>query len=326
VDGVNEAQANGFLGARFGGAASAVAAIGEGEWSRAYRFERAGNPYVIRFSATDEDFAKDRVAARYASRDLPIPRVVEMGEAFGGFYAISERAPGGYLDVLDGAQMRAVLPSLLAALDAARRIDLSATAGYGGWGADGTAPHLTWRAALLDVAHDRPTDRTPGWRRRLAASPTGSGPFDEAFAQLQALIDACPEERIHSDLLHFNVLVSGARISAVIDWGCAMYGDFLYDLAWCLYWQPWYPAWRTIDFRRAAADHYGSIGLQVPNMEERLRCYQVHIGLGAQAWDAFKGNWKQLELTARRTLQVAVLAAGSAPALDEPAQRTRSTR
>ena len=45
---------------------------------------------------------------------------------------------------------------------------------------------------------------------------------------------------IHSDLLNYNVLVADGRISAVIDWGCAMYGDFLYDLAWFEFWAPWY--------------------------------------------------------------------------------------
>jgi len=29
-----------------------------------------------------------------------------------------------------------------------------------------------------------------------------------------------------------RLLVDGGRISTVVDWQCAMYGDFLYDLAW----------------------------------------------------------------------------------------------
>ncbi|MBI2939030.1 MAG: phosphotransferase [Chloroflexi bacterium] len=299
-----------FLVARFGREVSAVSMIGQGEWSTAYAFrwpgERRGD-YVIRFGAFPEDFAKDRLAARYRSRDLPIPQILEIGEAFDGSYAISARAFGDYLDALDLAQMRRVLPSLFAALDAARLVDLSASAGYGGWGADGTAPHPTWRAALLDVSEDRPTSRTHGWGERLAASPTGAGPFKEAFGYVQALVDSCPEERhlIHSDLLNRNVLVAGDRLTAVLDWGCSLYGDFLYDLAWLSFWSPWYPAWQGIDFRREAARHYESIGLDVPHFEERLRCYQVHIGLLAQAYNAFRGRWAELDATARRTLDVA---------------------
>ena len=61
----------------------------------------------------------------------------------------------------------------------------------------------------------------------------GIRPFEEAYEYLQALADCVPKERhlIHSDLLHYNVLVKADRITGVLDWGCGMYGDFLYDLA-----------------------------------------------------------------------------------------------
>lgn len=305
--GVNDAEAAAFLAARFGRDVSAVSSVGQGEWSRAFAFSRAGSHYIVRFSALQEDFAKDRLAAGYGSPALPIPPVIEVGEAPGGFYAISERAYGDVLDALNHARMWALLPALFAALDAARRIDLSVTRGYGLWGAGGTAPHPTWRAALLDVANDRPADRTHGWRERLAASPTGFGPFEEGLGYLRALVEACPEERhlIHGDLLNANVLVRGDRITAVLDWGCSMYGDFLYDLAWFCFWSPWYPAWQDVDLRHEAARHYEATGLHVPDLERRLRCYQVHIGLAAQAYNAFRGRWAELDATARRTLEVA---------------------
>ena len=203
--------------------------------------------------------------------------------------------------------MRALLPSLFAALDTTRLADLSGTTGYGAWDADGTAPYPSWRAALLDVANDRPTDRIHGWRERLEASPVGAGPFEEAYRHLLALAARIPEERhlIHSDLLHYNVLVQGDRITGVLDWGCGLYGDFLYDLAWLCFWQPWYPAWKGIDFQAEAARHYASIGLDVPRFEERLRCCQIHIGLAGQAYQAYAGEWKDLQATAQRTLDVA---------------------
>jgi hygromycin-B 4-O-kinase len=304
---IDEVRVEAFLATRSGGDVSAVAQLAAGVWSKAFAFRRAGRDYVIRFGAYGEDFSKDRLAARYASPALPIPRVLELGEAFGGHYAISERVFGDYIDDVDEKQMRALLPSLFAALDAARLADLSGTTGYGGWNAEGAAPYPSWRAVLLDVASDRPTDRTHGWRDRLAASPVGVGPFEEAYKRLQALAVRVPEERhlIHSDLLHYNVLVEADRITGVLDWGCGLCGDFVYDLAWLCFWQPWYPAWRRIDFRAEALRHYASIGLDVPRFEERLRCCQIHIGLAGQAYMAYAGNWTDLEDTARHTLDVA---------------------
>jgi hygromycin-B 4-O-kinase len=71
-------RAEAFLAARFGSDSFDVVPLGKGVWSRAFAFRRMGEDYVIRFAAHFEDFAKDRIAARYASPALPIPRVVQL--------------------------------------------------------------------------------------------------------------------------------------------------------------------------------------------------------------------------------------------------------
>lgn len=67
--------------------------------------------------------------------------------------------------------------------------------------------------------------RVSDWREPMAASETGIETFDAALAQLHRLLPAIPETRylVHSDLLNFNVLVADNRISAVLDWGCALW-------------------------------------------------------------------------------------------------------
>ena len=140
----------------------------------------------------------------------------------------------------------------------------------------------SWQAALLDVvAASRPTDRNVGWRERLVASQTGAEPFDRRSSDSRTVVPGLPEARhlIHSDLLHYNVLVQDDRITAVLDWGCGMYGDFLFDVAWLCFWAPWFPAWKGIDFRAEALRHYAAIGLDVPGFDERLLAYELYIGL-----------------------------------------------
>jgi hygromycin-B 4-O-kinase len=300
-------QVQAFLASHFGAEVTDVNSIGHGEWSRAFAFRQGGADYILRLSASDEDFAKDRVAARYATPALPIPAVLDMGRAQGGFYAISERACGGYLDDLNEADCRHTLPSLFAAMDAARTSDISDTSGYGEWGADARGAFPSWRLTLLDVESDRPTDRVRGWRERLATSPTALDAFERGMRSLRRLVEACPEERnlVHSDLLNFNVLVADNRITGVIDWGCAMYGDFVYDVAWLSFWSRWYPQWQGIDFAAEASRHYAAIGLHVPDFNERLACYELHIALRHLAYWAFKGRWANLEILAQQTLELA---------------------
>lgn len=305
-DGPEEVAA--FLGERGWHGVRAVKRISYGEWSRAYSFRSDGQRYVVRFSTLDDDFRKDQFATRWASPTLPIPHVVEFCRAFEGFYAITEQVDGDYLDTLDAEHMRALLPSLFQTMDAVRAADLSGTQGFGLWNASGNAPFATWREALLEVSSDPRGSRVVGWRPRLEASPTGTQPFDRAFAWLTSIVDRMPNGRhlIHSDLLNYNVLTEGHRVSAVLDWGSAMYGDWVFDLAWLTFWQPWYPLWAHIDFVGEALHYFESIGLAVPGLEERLRCYEVVIGLDNQTYCAFKGaeRWEQLETVARRTLSL----------------------
>jgi hygromycin-B 4-O-kinase len=294
-----------FLRRRGDDEVEAVTRIGLGQWSKAfgYRTRRDGREYIIRFSALDEDFLKDQRAMAYRSDALPVPTIVEIGEAFDGYFAISERLDGEFIDNLDEPGMRRVLPSLFAALDAARSVDLSDTRGFGVWRGDGSGPYPTWRAALLAVSEDPPGGRLHGWREQLARSALGSRTFDAGYAQLRELVDACPEERhlIHSDLLYYNVLVADDRITAVLDWGSSVYGDFLWDLAWFTCWQPWYP-WPSIDFVDETRRHFADIGLEVLSFGERLRCCELAIGLGGMAYQAFRGRWSDVEATAQRTL------------------------
>jgi hygromycin-B 4-O-kinase len=71
-----------------------------------------------------------------------------------GYYAISTRVYGVPLERVPAAQWLALVPAIVAALEAMHTADLSATEGFGGWGADGHAAHPDWRSRLLEVAQD----------------------------------------------------------------------------------------------------------------------------------------------------------------------------
>jgi hygromycin-B 4-O-kinase len=226
---VTDAEACRFMADYYGRRAADVSALGAGEWSRAYAYVLDGREAVIRFGHHVEDFCKDQAMAAHSRAALPVPSVLEIGTAYDGYFAVSERAHGEPLDGLDGPGMRAALPGLLAALDALRDIDVSGTQGYGIWTPDGTGPSPSWAQALLAISEETP--RVPGWRAALAASPVGTRPFDQGYARLRELTAGLPGERhvIHGDLVNRNVLVQNSRITAVIDCGNALYGDWLYD-------------------------------------------------------------------------------------------------
>lgn len=292
-----------FLNEHFGGDVRDLAPIGQGDWSQAFSFQHEGAALVARFGEHVEDYVKDRYACRFAHPDLPVPYVREIGQALGRHFCISERAYGEMLESLDADGMRRIVPAVFRMFDALRTVDVSVSSGFGGWNAEGNAPVASWKERLLAV--DKENDRVHGWHAAMAESPTGTAPYNEALGYLKSHIHLLPEIRhlLHTDLLHFNVLAADDRINAVVDWGNAQYGDFLYELAGFTFYAPWYPAMETIDWAGEARRHFEAIDVDVPNFEARLRCYEAHIGLDGMAYNAFTRNWKELTATANRVLQ-----------------------
>lgn len=291
---ITDGAARSFVADHYGGRATGVSALAAGEWSSAYVIVLDGREAVIRFGHHVEDFRKDQAMAAHASQALPIPAVIEIGAAADGCFAVSERLHGQPLDSLDGDGMRAALPGLLAALDAIRTINLSGSRGYGIWTPGRTGPAETWPQALLAINQE--TARVPGWRAALEASDAGARLFDQAYAALRELAAGLPEERhiIHGDLTNRNVLVRGGQVTGVIDWGNALYGDWLYDAAWLIYWWPWFPQWEDIDIKAELENHWERHGGLPPGLHHRLSAYLVHIGLDAIAYNAFSGRWDAL--------------------------------
>lgn len=280
--------------------------IDRGVWAQAYSFRHEGTALVLRLSAQGDDFAKDLFAVRYASSTLPIPRVLTVGEVDGTHYAISERVHGSFLDHISAREMRATFPALLVMFDALRDADVSGSTGYGLWDGHGVGAQRTWHEALMAVADDKLPDRTYGWPGHLRHFPDASDALHEGLDALDALLSNCPEERhlIHSDTLHRNILVRNNTISGAIDWGCSMYGDFLYDLAWIAFSAPMHRNFRDIDIQAEAEHHYRAIGLEVRHFTERLACCYAHIGVRLIAYNAYRNNAHALSGVAARMRQL----------------------
>lgn len=302
---IDSAQAQRFLQKYFHPAAQAVEAIGAGAWSRCFGFEAGGEELVVRFGAYVDDFVKDQRAYAYHTPGLPIPQVRVIGRAFEGYYAISTRCHGEFLDHLQPDRWRAVIPSVVDALEAMRLSDLSVASGYGSWGAGGNAPHAKWSEHLLRVADDTPERRNHGWRALLAATaPEDDAIFEWGYARLEALtpiIDIhAPRCLYHADLMNRNVLVEGDTISGVFDWGCSCYGDHLYDLALFEFWAPWYPHLEIGRLRLALEERWRAIDYHPEHLAERLQACYLRIGLDHLAYNAWLRDWSTLSATARQ--------------------------
>ena len=287
-------QVRAFLEDRLG-PVEGVTPLSGGFWSAAYSFLASGRELVVRFGSSREWVEADRAAAAFDGPDLPVPEVLDIGEAFGGAYAVSVRRYGRPLELVEPDQVDRAGPTLHRLLKALFRV-----AGHADmpvlWHAAVPPPQLTWRRWLTDSMVDEPARETHGWRPRLAADRQLDRLYRDCEARVQELAESCPERRdlVHGDLLHQNVLVApdAGRVTAVFSWKCSLRGDFLYDTAWCTFWGAFHPG-------IAAADPWGrmvvdaEIGAEPDALADaalRHHCYELHIGVIHLAWNAWTGD------------------------------------
>ncbi|HLI50610.1 MAG TPA: phosphotransferase, partial [Thermomicrobiaceae bacterium] len=230
-----------FLERRFATEITSVTPIGFGAWSQAFRFDRDGRSWVIRWSEMPDNFARDAFAVRFVDYGLPVPPVTDVGHDERGYFAIAPFVEGGDFELLPAEPLERLLPSLLETFRALRRVDLDrlGTSGYGIWDGSGDGLYPSWRTFLLDDKDDSPGSLIRGWRANLIASPLGTAAYDDLRQRFTPLVEQCPNERrlVHSDLINHNVLAAGDRITAVLDWGSALYGDPLWDIAWLAFYE-----------------------------------------------------------------------------------------
>lgn len=312
----NELWRAGAVARRYvGGAVTGVRQLAGGEFSRAFALTAAGRDYVIRLSAHEHAasaFAKDAYAGRnFASPRLPIPRVLALGQHGGEHVALSERMPGRRLEEIGEPAREALLAPLLDVVEAIAQADTRRSCGYGAWDATGNGEAPSWRAYLTGVIHDRAAGYYRGWHALFHESFLERELYEAVYRRLLRLVHYCPEQRglVHADLHFDNLLAGDGRITGVIDWGNACYGDPLYDVAWLGRRNA-----NAAPFINPAilANRFGA----APHYRERLACYECFLGLDDLRFYAKTGRRQQYGLL--RQHLVALMAAIDRG--DEPAR------
>jgi hygromycin-B 4-O-kinase len=248
--------------------------------------------YIVSFNPTMlVNFEKQAyVDENFASPTIPVPRQVHRGRLGDVYFAITEKAPGQNLLQIPRSEYLALIPAQIELLDAIHQVSLGAQGerpGYGIFDGNGIALWPSWRSHLEYVKEDEPAgDFFGSWHELFQTSFLEREVFERLFGEMVQLISYCPEERylVHGNYGFGNILAQDGRITAVLDWMNARYGDFLYDVAWLDFWSPndgWHERFKQ---------YYQSTGREVPSYGERVLCYQTNIALDALKFNAKGGD------------------------------------
>lgn len=271
-----------------------------GESSQAFSFSVKNNEYIIRVNTQKHSFEKDQYAHdHFKSEHVPIPKIIEIGlldDKF--FYAISYKIAGKKVDAFPEEESSVIQSRLFGVLDSIHAINISSTQGYGQWDESGQAKYASWRDYLKSLK--KWTEPQDGKLSLFENSILEKDVYDNVDQEILKLIECCPEERylVHGDYGFDNVFSDGKNITGVIDWGESKYGDFIYDAAWLSYWS------KEHKYREIVKNYYADKKLNLPNFEERMRCYELHIGLGALSFYASSQQDKKYHWNKERLLSL----------------------
>ena len=296
---ISVGDAREFLHEHIDPGAESVELAGEGTWSRCFGYSSNGDHRVIRFGRQKADFLCDQKAASFDSQQLPVPKFFGIGEAFGGYYAITSRVFGTALEFCSPDEWNRTVTSAAAAIEAMRVLPTDEASGWGLWSDAHEYP--TRRDYLLAVIRDDESRRTRGWTDSLRTSPTGQETFDWGYELMARFADVgVPKSVVHGDLINRNVYVDSGRVTGLFDWGCATYNDHLYEIALLQFWAPWHP---SLDFTLLYAEldqQWKSIGYIPEFVRERFLVCHLHIGLDHLQYLAYIQDWETLVLVEQR--------------------------
>lgn len=285
-----------FLQNNFDKHISSVDFIKGGEMSQAFSFISNSSGYVIRVNSKNYSFEKDKYAyEHFRSNVILIPKIMRLGQFNEKLYfAISEQANGKNLDNFNEDTHRKLLPQLILVLDAIHKTKIDGQGRYGSWDKNGNATFRSWKDYILN----KNDDVWKNWETLFKETFLEKDVVKKLNHKIKDLVSYLPEERylVHGDYGFNNIVSDGEKITGVLDWGESVYGDFLYDVSWLEFYSS------NIRYGQIFKGHYQKIGIQIPHYEERLLCYQLHLGLGGIGFFALSGQIEPYEWAKNKLL------------------------
>jgi hygromycin-B 4-O-kinase len=289
---------------RFSFPITELAPVEGGQIARTFSFRADKQDYIVRFNKDTmgtSNFPKEAyIYQQLASTRIPMPPILQVGRLGDLHFAISEKAPGKMVEQHTSQEVEQLLPLLVEMLDTIHHIDVSATQGYGVFNDKGRGMGSSWRNSLLAIAREgNEKDYFGKWHHLFDDTFLERDLFEDIYQRMKSLLDTCPTERslLHGGYSLRNILAQDGKITAVLDWIDAAYGDFVYDIAVFSYWYSW------LGVSEGFQHYYQVQKREVPFYAERLLCYECYHALSGLRFFAAKEDEQAYQMTRAIILQ-----------------------
>lgn len=223
-----------FITTKYDLMAGSLTPLQEGHSAQVFKFDDVnGRTLVIRIRKGMKDLQADRYAYNhFISSTVPIPKVLDIGLINQNYFAISEYIEGKQAFGLIESEFSEALPAIQDALGAIYTTDISSTRGYGDINPElGNGPFLSWKSRLEnEIDEIGGVKMLEEYAKRLHLASEGVA---KLFAKIHSNIDNVSETRrlLHGDPGYDNMLISGGKVVAVLDWEQMAFGDWARDFS-----------------------------------------------------------------------------------------------
>lgn len=301
---VDQKQVLTLLNEQFGAPITDLAILEGGQVSRTFSFRVSTQEYVVRFNKDNmlnSNFPKEAyVSRKLASTNILMPPILRVGRLGELHFVISQKAPGKMLEQHTPQEVEQLLPEIITLLDTIHHVDVGDTHGYGVFDYHGNGLNISWRNSVLHIGQEEDeSDYFGKWYHLFDDTFLERDLYQDLYQRVKSLLAHCPEERffLHGGYSMRNILAQDGKITAVLDWIDAQYGDFVYDIALLDYWCGW------LHISERFQQYYQDRQLEVPFYTERMLCYQCHHALGGMRFFAASDNEQAYQMTRAIILQ-----------------------
>ncbi len=264
-------QAEEILKEVFDESVTQVFSIEMGQLSKVFSFMAKDKCYVVHFRDNEESFIKaDYMHRTYGDR-LPIPQVVKTGKIDEICFIISDKIKGKAISSYSASDQSIIINDVAKHFTNMSQIKIESSKGFGLISPDGRASHKSWGEVLAEFFREDQDGFYKDWTKLYKQSFLEKSLFQEGYSAMMALskYSPCTPCLVHGDFHLWNLLSDGNRVTGIVDWELAMYGDFMFDLGVFHLWTP------HLDFPRKVRDLWQESGSDIMHFEERLRCHML---------------------------------------------------
>jgi len=267
-----------------------VRQLGTGQIAATFSCTAKGESFVVQFAAPSMGVGVD-VERRFRRglHDVGVPLRHLVGEGLdqGLRWTIARKAAGETMSSLPTDAYERCLTSVFDTLLALASVDVSDTRGFGWIDENGRGRWDSWLEHLRFVRREEPEEMFYGkWHELFETTFLGRTVFERCYEKMVELIEGLevPRALVHGGFGYGNVLIDGVKVSAVLDWQDARFGDPLFDLAYLDFWPSGF------DLAARFETHCRERGTAQPDYRRRVMSYKYNIGLDAMRFFAVTDN------------------------------------